>query len=292
MDLGKNTQLLILPKLGWDNRPMTASERTKTMQSSPIAHLRLVSPPAIIVGTGYLAGYVLLDWISFIEPYGPVGITTWNPGTGLSLALGLLFGRRMIPLLFLGPLLSDLILNQSPVPWGVELSFVALIGGGYSAALLFLLRPSLQFDPALSSMRDLVLLMLVALVSTAFVASSYVAVTTFAGLLPPNEFAAAAFRYWVGDMIGIMVVTPFAFIALTHSHVFRVSFEILLQFAAIIGALAIMFGYAEERRWVTVTSIWRYPPSNWVRSILSKSPSTKLAFSPASEMRSSGTRSK
>jgi len=248
MDLGKNTQLLILPKLGWDNRPMTASERTKTMQSSPIAHLRLVSPPAIIVGTGYLAGYVLLDWISFIEPYGPVGITTWNPGTGLSLALGLLFGRRMIPLLFLGPLLSDLILNQSPVPWGVELSFVALIGGGYSAALLFLLRPSLQFDPALSSMRDLVLLMLVALVSTAFVASSYVAVTTFAGLLPPNEFAAAAFRYWVGDMIGIMVVTPFALIALTHSHVFRLSFETVLQFAAIIGALAIMFGYAEEQR--------------------------------------------
>jgi len=237
------------PATAWPlNRQMTASERTKTMQSSPIAHLRTVSLPVVIIGIGYLVGYVLLDWISFIEPYGPVDITSWNPGTGLSLALGLLFGRRMIPLLFIVPLLSDLILNQSPVPWGVELSFVALIGGGYSAALLFLLRPSLQFDPALSSMRDLVLLMLVALVSTAFVASSYVAVTTFAGLLPPNEFAAAAFRYWVGDMIGIMVVTPFALIALTHSHVFRLSFETVLQFAAIIGALAIMFGYAEEQR--------------------------------------------
>jgi two-component system, LuxR family, sensor kinase FixL len=227
---------------------MTASERTKTLQSGPIAHLRLVSLPAIVVGIGYLASYVLLDWISFIEPYGPVGITTWNPGTGLSLALGLLFGWRMIPLLFLGPLLSDLILNQSPVPWGVELSFVTVIGGGYSAALLFLLRPSLQFDPALSSMRDLALLMVVALVSTAFVASSYVAVTIFAGLLPANEFAAAAFRYWVGDMIGIMVVTPFAFIALTHDRLLRMSFETILQFAAIIGALAIMFGYAEEQR--------------------------------------------
>ena len=227
---------------------MTTTERTKTMQSSPIAHLRLVSLPAVIVGLGYLAGYVLLDWISFIEPYGPVGITTWNPGTGLSLGLGLLLGRRMIPLLFIAPLLSDLILNQSPVPWGVELSFVTAIGGGYSAALLFLLRPSLQFDPALSSMRDLVLLMLAALVSTAFVASSYVAVTIFAGLLPPNEFAAAAFRYWVGDMIGIMVVTPFALIAWTHNHVLRMTFETVLQFAAIIGALAVMFGYAEEQR--------------------------------------------
>jgi two-component system, LuxR family, sensor kinase FixL len=245
-DLGKNTWLLILPKLGWDNRRMTPSERAKTM--GRIAHLPLVSLPAIIVVIGYLAVYVLLDWISFIEPYGPVGITTWNPGTGLSLALGLLFGRRMIPLLFLVPLLSDLILNQAPVPWSVELSFVALIGAGYSAALLFLLRPSLQFDPALSSMRDLVLLMLAALISTAFVASSYVAVTILAGLLPPNDFAAAAFRYWVGDMIGIMVVTPFVLIVLTHTHVLRMSFETVLQVAAIIGALAIMFGYAEEQR--------------------------------------------
>src|SRR6516165_11698540 len=163
---------------------MAATGRAKTVRSSPIAHLRIVFLPTVIVGLGYLAGYVLLDWISFIEPYGPVGITTWNPGTGLSLALGLILGRPMIPLLFIAPLLSDLILNQSPVPWGVELSFVALIGGGYSAALLFSLRPSLQFDPALSSMRDLVLLMLVALVSTAFVASSYVVVTILAGLLP------------------------------------------------------------------------------------------------------------
>jgi len=64
------------------------------------------------------------------------------------------------------------------------------------------------------------------------------------------------------------IIVGIALIALTHSHVLRLSFETLLQFAAIIGALAIMFGYAEERRWVTVTSIWRYPPSNWVRSIL------------------------
>jgi len=34
---------------------MMASERTKTMQSSPIAHLRLVSPPAIIVSIALIA---------------------------------------------------------------------------------------------------------------------------------------------------------------------------------------------------------------------------------------------
>jgi two-component system, LuxR family, sensor kinase FixL len=222
-------------------------ERNEAMRLNRVAYPRSLFLPAAIVGIGYLAGYVLLDWISFIEPYAPANITPWNPHTGLSFVLVLLFGRRMIPLLFIGPLLADIVLNLSPVPWVVELSFVVLIGGGYSAALVFLLRPSMRFDPALLSMRDLVLLMLVAAASAAFVASSYVAVATFAGMLPIKDFAAATLRYWVGDMIGIMVVTPFAMIALTRNHVLRISLETLLQFAAIIGALALVL-YAEEQR--------------------------------------------
>jgi two-component system sensor kinase FixL len=222
--------------------------RDQPMRSNPVAYPRLVSLPMAVTGIAYLAGYILLDWVSFIEPYAQFGITPWNPGTGLSFALVLLFGRRMIPFLFVGPLLSDLVQIQSPLPWHIELACTALIGGGYSAALLFLMRPSLKFDPALSSMRDLVLLMLVAVVSAAFVASSYVAVTTAAGLLPVKDFTAATLRYWVGDVIGIVVFAPFALIALTRRRILRMSVETFLQFAAIIGALALVFGYANEQQ--------------------------------------------
>ena len=223
-------------------------KRDEPMRSNPMANPRILSLPMVIPGIVYLVGYVLLDWISFIEPYAPFGITPWNPGTGLSFVLVLLFGRRMIPFLFIGPLLSDLVQIQSPLPWGIELACTAVIGGGYSAALLFLIRPSLKFDPSLSSMRDMVLLMLVAVVSAAFVASGYVAVTTAAGLLPVKDFAAAALRYWVGDVIGIVVFAPFALIALTRRRVLRLSVETVLQFAAIIGALALVFGYAKEQQ--------------------------------------------
>ena len=223
-------------------------ERHEAMRSNPVAYPRILSLPMGIIGIGYLVAYVLFDWISFIEPYAPFGITPWNPGTGLSFFLILVFGRRMIPFLFVGPLLADLNQNHPLLPWGVELSFAMLIGGGYSAALVFLLRPSMRFDPALSTMRDLVLLMLVAVVSAAFVASSYVAVAIAAGLLPIEDFAAATLRYWVGDMIGIIVVAPFARMALTHRRALRISVETLLQFAAIIGALALVFGYAEEQQ--------------------------------------------
>lgn len=87
-------------------------ERDIAMASNLVAYPRILSLPILIVGVGYLAGYVLLDWISFIEPYSPLNITPWNPGTGLSFVLVILFGLRLIPFLFIGPLLGDLLLNS------------------------------------------------------------------------------------------------------------------------------------------------------------------------------------
>lgn len=84
-------------------------KRDEPMRANPVIYPRILSQPMAVVGVVYLAGYVLLDWISFIEPYAPFGITPWNPGTGLSFVLVLLFGRRMIPFLFIGPLLSDFV---------------------------------------------------------------------------------------------------------------------------------------------------------------------------------------
>lgn len=223
-------------------------ERSETMRSTAVAIPRILSQRKILVGLAYVAGYVLLDWISFIEPYAPFGITPWNPGTGLSFALVLLLGQRMIPFLLVSVLLSDLVNHPLPLPWMVELSSALLIAGGYSAALLVMLRPGVRFDPALSSMRDLILLMVAAVVSAAFVASGYVSLIVAAGLLPATDFASAALRYWVGDVIGIIVVTPFAAIALTRRRVLPISLETSLQFAAILAALALVFGYAEERQ--------------------------------------------
>ena len=222
--------------------------QSTALRSNPIIHPRILTLPTPFVGAGYLAGYLLLDWISFIEPYPPVNITPWNPATGLSISVGLLFGRGMIPLLFVAPLLSDLALNPSPFSWLVRLLSAAIIGSGYSAALVFLLRPKMRFDPALLSMRDVVLLMLVAAVTAAFVSSSYVTVAVLAGLLSGADFVPATISYWVGDMIGIMVVAPFVLVAFTRKRVLHVSIETLLQFAAVIAALALMFGFAEEQQ--------------------------------------------
>jgi two-component system sensor kinase FixL len=213
-----------------------------------MAFPRVFDAHKIIVGVAYLAGYALLDWISFIEPYAHLGITPWNPGTGLSFVLLLLFGQRMFPFLLVSPVLADLVHQQFALPWTFEILSSVLVGGGYSLALMFLQRPSLHFDPALSSMRDLVLLMLVAVISAAIVASAYVGLTIASGLLPLSDFVPATVRYWIGDVIGIMVVTPFALFALTRRRLLPMSKETVLQFVAIGAAFALVFGFADEQQ--------------------------------------------
>jgi two-component system, LuxR family, sensor kinase FixL len=208
----------------------------------------ILSLMPVIAGLGYVAAYPLLDWLSYVEPFEGLDITPWNPQVGLSFPLVLLFGRRTIPFLFIAPLVSHLLLNFSPVDLGEGMAHAAVIGGGYSAAALFLLRPATRFDPALGSMRDLILLMLTALVSTAFVAVGYIATTTLAGYLELQDFVQAMLSYWVGDLIGVMVVTPFVLVALLRKHTVQMSLEVVLQFAAIGGALVLILGFTEAER--------------------------------------------
>ncbi len=207
----------------------------------------IVDTHKAIVGLAYLSAYVGLDRVSFIQPYARFDITPWSPNTGLSFVMVLVFGLPTIPFLFMGPFLAYLVNGPVILSWPVEILSVALIGGGYSTALVFLQRPNTAFNPALSSMRDLVVLMLVAAASAGFVASSYVGLRIAAGRLPAEDFVAAALRYWIGDVTGILVVAPFALFALTRRRILPISMETALQCAAVVCALILVFGIAEER---------------------------------------------
>jgi two-component system, LuxR family, sensor kinase FixL len=218
--------------------------RAEQHRAGPMAFPRVFSLPGSVVGAAYVAGYVLLDWISFIDPFAPYGITPWNPPTGLSFVLVLLFGQRLIPLLFVAPFLADLTVRQLPFSWTLELAVTAIIGAGYSLALLFLLRPKTRFNPALSSLRDVFLLLATAAVSSALVAASYVGAVFAAGILPARDFGVACLRFWVGDVIGIAVIAPFLLIFLTRGQLLKLSMETALQFIAIFVALWLVFGFA------------------------------------------------
>jgi two-component system sensor kinase FixL len=206
---------------------------------------RLLSRSHFEIGLAYLASYVLLDWISFIHPIASLGITPWNPPPGLSLALILLFGRAFLPWLFLAPVLADAVVRQLPLPLGAELVTALIIGAGYCAGATFLSRPALRFDISFGHKRDLFWLVAVAAVCSGLVALAYVGLVVALGFLDAQRFAAAALRYWIGDMIGITVVTPFILILFTHRRIRVVTWEVLGPLALIVAALWLTMRYVE-----------------------------------------------
>ena len=106
----------------------------------------------------------------------------------------LLKGRSYIGLLFVAPLVADLLVRGMPLPLWAEALAVVVVGCGYAAATLFLLRPKLRLDPTLSTLRDLSWLLLVAGASTAVVALAYASIFVLTGLLAREQYLAAALQ--------------------------------------------------------------------------------------------------
>ena len=194
------------------------------------------------IGLAYLASYVLLDWISFVEPVASLGITPWNPPPGLSFALILLFGIEFLPWLFIAPLIADAIVRQFPLPIWPELVTALVIGLGYGVGAWILTQPWLRFDVALRVKRDLVCLIIVAAVAAAIVGLSYVSIVVAFGQLEPAQFVQAAMRYWIGDMIGIAVVTPVLLVLFTRRRPSVLSWELLGPLALLAAALWLVVG--------------------------------------------------
>src|SRR5579863_3721860 len=124
---------------------ITMLDPVPTIQLRAAAFPGVVDANKALVGIIYVAAYVALDWVSFIEPYEHFDITPWNPNTGLSFILILVFGRRMMPFLFISPLVADLVNRELVGPWIVELISAGLVAGGYSAALILLTRSNTRF---------------------------------------------------------------------------------------------------------------------------------------------------
>jgi two-component system sensor kinase FixL len=222
--------------------------RSSTTVAAGMPISRLLSRRHIEIALAYLAGYVLLDWLSYVHPFASFGITPWNPPTGLSFALILLFGTEFLPWLFIAPVLADVLVRGLPLPLTAELAAALIIGGGYAAATAVLLFPKLQFDPTLTSRHSLLLLMAVAVTSTAAVAGIYVGALVAFGILPAADFGRAALRFWVGDVIGITVLTPFLLILVTRRRLLRPTWELVGLLALVVFALWLVFGFADAFR--------------------------------------------
>jgi signal transduction histidine kinase len=209
----------------------------------PPRSLPLPARPGAATGGLYLAAYVALDALSYVDPLGPLGITPWNPPPGLSLFLLLRYGMRMAPWLLAATLAAQLLVRGLTVPWWLIAVLCTVLAGGYTA-MGAVMRHRLAGREAIASLRDAALFAAIVVPSTCVIAVAYVGLAWLGGVVAGDAFVASLTHFWIGDTIGIVVTTPLLLAwAGADAGAPRVGrFEKAAQFASILVTLWIVFG--------------------------------------------------
>jgi PAS domain S-box-containing protein len=198
---------------------------------------------ALALASGYIVSYVVVDWLSNVKPLLSLGITPWTPQAGLALAFLLFFGPRWLPVTIVAALLSDVLVRGTSMISPAVLSASVWIATGY-AALAALLR-RWQLSEPISTAIGAARFAGTSVAGTFAVASGYIGLFVLFGYLSADDAIRGTIRYWVGDLTGVLTLTPLlvhlnqwrALVSTVRSH----WYEILAQLAAIVLALSIIF---------------------------------------------------
>lgn len=126
------------------------------------------------------------------------------PASGIALALLVLRGTRVWPAITIGALAAQY-LNGAPLSAAVGIA----AGSTLEALLGATLLARAQFAPALTRVRDVAALVLLAAALSPIVGATIgVSALCFTGTEPWNSFALLWSLWWVGDAVGVLIVAP------------------------------------------------------------------------------------
>jgi signal transduction histidine kinase len=161
-------------------------------------------PPPLILVPMFTAIYFVLARLGLSLATVGQSITLVWPPTGISLVALLLFGYRLWPGVALGALLVNALTPRLPF-----LTACGIAAGNTLEALVatYLLRRT-GFRVSLERVRDVVLLLLAAGLSSAIGATFGVASLWSGGVLASSQLGAAWSVWWLGDLMGDVSVAP------------------------------------------------------------------------------------
>lgn len=201
------------------------------------------------VAVGYVVFYIVLDWLSYVQPVLKLGITPWNPQAGLTLAFLVVYGPRWAFVTAGAALLSEVLVRQSSPVSALVLGASIWIALGYGLLAVLLRRWRLQ-EP-IRTLGAGARLAIGAVGTTLAVAAGYVVLFVIAGELPVDHALGSLPRLWIGDLTGILTLTPLLIWASEWRNGMRLvrrhAWEVLAQFAALLGILWIIFGLLTDQ---------------------------------------------
>jgi len=209
---------------------------------------RALGSQSLLLGAGYLALYLLLDWASYVEPLRHTSITPWNPNTGVVMALLLARGARWGPLVALGILFGELLTDDAPAPlWVLALASLYL-AGVYACAALGLRR--LGLERSIATPKNAAWFAGVIALASGVAAAGYVGILVSTGQLNSGEAWAGFGRYWIGEFNGIIALTPVLLLKVDRAlweNIWRNKRELILQALGAVVGVALAFGLAAAR---------------------------------------------
>ncbi len=195
------------------------------------------------VSLAYLAVFIGLDYISYVKPYGDLGVTAWNPQLGFGVALAYVGGAAYWPVILASQVIADFVLRSGPLGLPLELATSAVTGTSMIMPSVMLRRMH-DFNRRLLSVRDVVGFVVIVGCVTALAAIAYTVTLSVAGALGRGEFGHVSWRLFIGNFIGIIVIAPAIF--MLPSLTFRsFRWQWAIQLLAIVSALVIIFGYRD-----------------------------------------------
>ena len=154
----------------------------------------------------YLLTFIILDFRSHTFEIFP-GIVAWYPPDGLSFAFLLTFGLGFLPVIAITSLVSSIFVYRLPLPFSELVGWAIIISIVYGIAAWFLRRRT-RMDIRLHTTRDLLWLITSAAVVSMILAVISISASVANGVILQAEGFWATFQWWVGEMIGILVIAP------------------------------------------------------------------------------------
>ena len=155
----------------------------------------------------FIAGYVVLDWASYLHPLHGLNITPWNPAPALGFVYWLRYGRVTAVPWFAAILIGEAAVRGLPAPLPLTIVFSAWLTIGYGAIAEVLCRRFV--DRAIFHNRQYLFVWLaVVVVGTLTNSLGYISLLHLAGFIPRSDFTEALARFWIGDCVGVIVAMP------------------------------------------------------------------------------------
>jgi signal transduction histidine kinase len=149
-----------------------------------------------------------------ISPVAGFATLVWPP-TGIAIVALFIFGRKFWPSIFVGAFLINLI-SGAPILTALFMG----IGNTLEAFLGAYILTRLGFKLSLGRIHDvLILVSLVGLGATAVSATIGVSSLLVSGIINGAQYFETWLAWWIGDMLGVLIVAPFLFVWLSREPV-------------------------------------------------------------------------